>query len=98
MLAARASNRMLHTTRYKIQGPTASKVLHQNTRQLNTNTSFFERWFTVPKGFKKFFPKEGKGPSGSSSSTEAGAKKAKDKGSESKYILASEALRGITVL
>ena len=45
--------------------------------------SFLERWFTVPKGFKKFYPKEGKGPSGSGSASEAGAKKAKEKGAES---------------
>ena len=45
--------------------------------------AFLERWFTVPKGFKKFYPKEGKGPSGSGSASEAGAKKAKEKGAES---------------
>jgi hypothetical protein len=83
MLAVKASNRMLYASRYKLQGTTCAK-LQQNTRQYNTNSSFFDRWFSVPKGFKKFYPKEGKGSSGSSSSTEAGAKKAKDKGSDSK--------------
>lgn len=79
MLAVKATNRMLYATR----GVTLNK-LQPSVRHLNTNASFFERWFTVPKGFKKFFPKDGKGP-GSSSTTEAGAKKAKDKGSASKY-------------
>jgi len=81
MLAAKVSNRMLYTTRQKLQH-TAGGKLQQSTRCYNTNSSsFFERWFNIPKGFKKFYPKEGKGPSGSSSS-EAGAKKAKDKGAE----------------
>ena len=83
MLAVKMSTpRVLYASRYKLQGSACAK-LQQSTRQYNT-TSFFDRWFSVPKGFKKFYPKEGKGPSGSAKTEAGGAKNAKDKGSESK--------------
>ena len=75
MLATRTCNRFVQSSVRK-QRPYSS---------FSSSSSFIQRWFNIPKGFKKFYPKERIGGGTSTSSTgKEGAKKAKDKGSEGK--------------
>lgn len=73
MFALRASNRVLSASRFKLHAAAISPP-----QRSISSPSFFQRLFNIPKGFKKFYPKEGGrgNTSGSAKKTKTSEKEA----------------------